>query len=879
MASNQPTTETKSNDSEVMPPIHGVHDGIDITDLIVNCAANNLTWTTPFVTNNLQDENQSEDTFSSGADHGMHSETNNNDNNTDNNTDAASELFSLQDAMAASQLMDRTMDCCEVPANLIAPWHNATHDAERMIFPRPIPDSLEDPLSPLPWHDLTIPRATVVCLELLVRLQSLTSGSAVGESTFTCLYAHSTVLSDMALRLLSDPKTTGNVDRTIFEDASSTLNGHLQKNLSLDEDVSMTCDTNQDRNECAETLAAQWSIFACTLALIELTECIRGIILNADIYEEEDFVANTHHLSFFSMRNSKATIPTVPGNEPNAAIENIMDAKGAISRALLHLSGAPMSNHLTALKLILSYKLDFLSICSIFVRLSRVDLLNVVTAAQETIRGSNEKLGELLANIDSIIDGVDNGYSYETQCFLHRCFDSFVNRPLVGNLPIRKISFQKPSLAISTLRRFMSEMDDHTCCLFLQGSSLPRIRRILDRATTANILTRSMILLNLYFDDKLLGQFAMCDLLAQDLLHTQLPIQAVSTTMLSSHEAVSFLNRLAKPIYDTLKLKLLNRNRQRAYIDAIMLSDWVSLQNEVVNNGTGDRISTLFSRCVLSMLLQLMDRYVAAGLEVGLFVNNHHDLTFAFWYRDFLLSALNQNISAMRQMREIEATANSPIANVPPSPAPPINSKLKGKKKHQKNKAVAANDKNIVATDVGRRSLSLEELEDDLAQKLLAAKRNMCRKTVQFLAALTQAGILKEKKFEFTSMEKIFDKRFDIFGGIQQPPPLTYQDFVDGNDFSNVPQNELLQTISEGFRLCRTFFDQILQDANYKPAMDSLYAPVSESELRALMKVCLGNSVYVQKLRQMIDNGDFASAKTVIDFSSHDQFCILKVSM
>jgi hypothetical protein len=203
---------------------------VDITDLIKDCAST-LTYSEPVLCNPLS--------------------------------------FSLQDAMAATQVMDRKMDCCEVPAPQVSPWRT---DEETRLFPRPPPASLDDPFAPLPWDNLTMQDVAWISLEIIVRQQSLLSGASLGESTFTCLYAHNTILADMRSRLFPGKEAGTLVER--FE------------GLGLTKDSPGT--------------PAQYVLFTVALALVEITEVTRGIILNGDIYEEEDFVTNTHGITLFT---------------------------------------------------------------------------------------------------------------------------------------------------------------------------------------------------------------------------------------------------------------------------------------------------------------------------------------------------------------------------------------------------------------------------------------------------------------------------------------------------------------------------------------------------------------------------------------------------
>jgi hypothetical protein len=145
----------------------------------------------------------------------------------------------------------------------------------------------------------------------------------------------------------------------------------------------------------------------------------------------------------------------------------------------------------------------------------------------------------------------------------------------------------------------------------------------------------------------------------------------------------------------------------------------------------------------------------------------------------------------------------------------------------------------------------------------------------QFLAALNQAGLVKEKSYEFTPKERIFQKRFEAFAAIQQPPPLSYDDYVQGSDFSKVPQNDLLLSTSECFNTSKTIVDKLISQI---PSIDKDFLPMQDGELRRLAKVCIGNSVYVQKLRQKVDNATGeAEGDISVDLDTHSQFCTIKI--
>ena len=63
---------------------------------------------------------------------------------------------------------------------------------------------------------------------------------------------------------------------------------------------------------------------------------------------------------------------------------------------------------------------------------------------------------------------------------------------------------------------------------------------------------------------------------------------------------------------------------------------------------------------------------------------------------------------------------------------------------------------------------------------------------------------------------------------------------------------------------------------------DLCYLPIQTEELNKMAKVCIGNSVYVQKLKQKVGSKDAdntgATTKIVTDLETNRWFCTIKIS-
>jgi Mak10 subunit, NatC N(alpha)-terminal acetyltransferase len=987
---------------------------------------------------------------------------NNNDNDDDNNTMVDitdmidrgisslsihepflchDDTFNLHDAMAASQLTDKKMDSCQIPAHLASPLvyhssppsqsqddHNNNSNDEQQeqikaLFPRPPPTRLlDDPfLGPLPWHDLDTSQACHIVLEMLVRMQALFCGASVCESTFTCFYVHAGVLADMEELCLPQQQQHALVDDVDDDDApDQALLRHQFERLSTKEQ-----DDNDDlasSTSSTSTFLSQFVVFSMAYVLLDITDIFRGIVMNADIYEEEDFVSSIPHgivmydiLQGAAQRHVQMALKLL-----SARLEQLLQTSSASSSSSSSSSSQSSTMQqeegelldIQCMILVLQSMLGFYKFCNRMAKVCGPDIDKTVTSmqqlAQSTVQNLQRLHHQLLLRQQQQQPDDDDDESEVARNIQARCFDAYVNRPLLGNAPVRKVNFPTPHDAVLELMNVAEQLDWAVCRLLLHGTCLSRIERMLDRVCTSssrgtgggvNILARSLIVLNLYFDDKLLGRLDVSQLLGHHLqqwqdipavyrtcwpvLHenknlkenddsaTAATVTSSSTTTTSSSSSMSteaatddskssasvscqqqeqeqdparaFFGRLAKPVYDTLKLRTSNRNRQRTYLEAVIFRDWTALQQEAsivdvhyyhlhqqqqhqqqyydprdptipLTTSSGMQAQEhhrhpppCFGHFVLSTLIRLMDRHLSCGVELGLF-HGHDELCSAFWYRDFVLAALSQNLHVMRkgkddarlqqQQAAAETTPTTTVTPTTSTPSSATSSPIKGgkagKKKNHKNKVngkhaakKGSTGSSPSPTNETSPAVSPEELEDDCEMQVLEIKRMLCRGLVRFIVSLRQAGFLTMPRYPFTSLERIFCKRFQVFQSIRHPPALTFGDYLEGSNASSVSLADIVQSTVEVFHSCKAAIDRLLTEYyndTSSTKIDPMYAPLQEDEVRGLLKVCVGNSVYLMRLQQLLrPSSSTTSEKKVkvkvdFDFDAHKEFCIIKLS-
>ncbi len=110
-----------------------------------------------------------------------------------------------------------------------------------------------------------------------------------------------------------------------------------------------------------------------------------------------------------------------------------------------------------------------------------------------------------------------------------------------------------------------------------------------------------------------------------------------------------------------------------------------------------------------------------------------------------------------------------------------------------------------------------------------------------------------------------------------------HNDFVQGSDYSSIVLEDLVGSASEMFKLARSKLDQILTllDCNYAPLNDystALHTPIQKQEALCLVKVCIGNNLFLHQLltdRMKLKNE--CSITVYFDFTIHKQLCVLKL--
>jgi len=449
--------------------------------------------------------------------------------------------------------------------------------------------------------------------------------------------------------------------------------------------------------------------------------------------------------------------------------------------------------------------------------------------------------------------------------------------------------------------------------------------------TAINILSRSLIVINLYFDELIFGQQSIPHLIIKHIHQYGIP-QSIT----SSPYCLQFITRLSKPIYDTIKVLALNKNRQHTYIKDVIFHEWnrVLIQGATIvdhhyrqeynskNAGANTNATTttandknvllpFMTNYTLDIVVGWMEYYLSLGIELQLYTNQF-DLWTVYWYWDFLLSTRINVITGMKssliehRRKNVNATTeNCNNGSFSGSNGGSVTTggvsggkidnggggkshKKKGRK-GKKQQTTISNQKAknngggnskmntgaLEHNDMNNPLTTAEDLEDHVYLLVLTMERSMCRGIVRSIAILHQKGIISKPTYEFTTVEKIFEKRFEPFQQYQHPQPLTYNDFQQGTDFSSVSSKDLIELAFDCFKSCRKVLDEILSKINL---VDSDFCAISKEETMSAIKVCVTNSLFLLKISKYDGIGEEGTVPTItFDFHTHKKLCSINM--
>ena len=294
------------------------------------------------------------------------------------------------------------------------------------------------------------------------------------------------------------------------------------------------------------------------------------------------------------------------------------------------------------------------------------------------------------------------------------------------------------------------------CCTMTFEGEVSILYATLERRMTKpmHIVARSYLILHLYMQDQLYGQY---DFPVQVKKHMN--ERGVPNLLVSTEGGMRFVYQVLVPVYETFKIYLHHPSRQRQRIGA-MLQDWQILQKSALELDSKlctemsipeSTFPRYFTGWTMDIVLRLEQHFMMLGFELELY--DDEEYISMLWYMDCLSSTrMNFYQSTLQFTQQLQA--------------------------HEKATATESNpvvNGHLAATAILRLQWDIQKL-----QVHRALGRGLC----QFLSALKQDDVLVVKEHEYGSSAIRFQHRVLPFQVIDFPAPLEYADYLASSDFS-----------------------------------------------------------------------------------------------
>ncbi|KAJ0405267.1 hypothetical protein ATCC90586_009774 [Pythium insidiosum] len=609
---------------------------------------------------------------------------------------------------------------------------------------------------------------------------------------------------------------------------------------------------------------------------------VREVVVRADIYEEEDFspasgfdlsIFDTwtplrmHQLMDFTLRRLRKLL-----EQQRASIA----AKGASKKAAKKKSSGkkavadaePGAGATDALDSLDTNPKVGLALCEAMLR--RLELrhaLHVVytslglTEAEVDLHLARSRFDELRTMVQRM--------SMETleldpECFSGKPigFDKTLSRLLMSGSPPREVTLPSLDDAFKILDSLLRDLGT-ACAPNNQSPSawerMEDVRIFLSDFSRQrpSIVARSYVMLLLYCDKKIYGRFGFMDWLSDEMV-----MNGVPSVLLSTQEGVRFSSRCIETVYESLKVYLHHRSRQRARIE-MLLEDWSALQIEAA--AVDDHFTTemaipkgayprYFTAWTLEQVVTLMIHYVLLGLELELYAPSEYSTV--YWYLDYLCGSRLQNLQVtwgfLDKMKEIM-------------------------KEHGRGRAGQSDSKDSLPQRFEREIQYMEML------------RSMMRALFQVFAAMERDGSIPSVAPIFGSPTVRFQHRFAAFQSLHFPAALTFDDFTSNSDFSRFGVDLIYKSAEECFKVARTHGEALMAAAGKTSResgeQSSLPKPETgrHAEVQIVVRTAVANAVELARLEKLSDGRGKSSKQTAsvhksatTDFAMHPHFPVVR---
>ncbi|UIZ28017.1 hypothetical protein KXD40_004446 [Peronospora effusa] len=657
---------------------------------------------------------------------------------------------------------------------------------------------------------------------------------------------------------------------------------------------------------------------AVVLATLKTADLIRDAVLRADIYEEEDFSPgngfNAGVLAPMSVKTLNTMLQVTQERlevllaQHKAVLSKKSSKKKLSKKTNREGSSSTETASASGYELLCSNARVGALMCEAFIR--RVQLRRELLAAYACLGLADgaldlQRVRKCFERAYELVEGMSTErLELDPECFTGKSigFDPSISRLLLSGSPPRDIKVPLIDETLGQMKKVLEEMV--IGCSPPDWNCMEDLRIFLTEFSRQQptIVVRSYVLLFLYADSKIYAKYNFMDWLSETMV-----MNGVPSVLLSTQEGVLYSSRCIETVYESLKVFLHNRSRQRARIEGL-LDEWSILQAEAT--AVDERFTTemkipkaayprYFTAWSLEESVQLMVQYVVLGLEMELYAPS--ELGTVYWYLDYLEGSRLQNLNVtwtfVQKLKEVMPQRRGPPAmeqlkeetvTLPPPPPAAISKSSKGSKtKHKKHH-------NGIATAISEsRDPTGRPTDTTKARFLREIKytellRSLMRAYFQLFKALEREGLVEVKSPMYSTFTIRFQHRFAAFQKLHYPAALTYEDFNQTSDFSSYELDLIYKSAEECFKTARTHAEALLSNEEGINTIGTTHGEglVRGLELQSLLKVSISNCVRLAQRSQNTGGGNkmkksLQDVKTQMefDFSIHPHFPVMVLLM
>lgn len=565
-------------------------------------------------------------------------------------------------------------------------------------------------------------------------------------------------------------------------------------------------------------------------ALIRTAATVRNVVVRADVYEEEDFVAQTFG---FELEQ---------GPETEQLIKNINSIEEDLSAKVRQSKGKKVDN-VTPLQSDPSKEADLCEALLARIRLRRGML---------TLHQHFERVTKSFENAKKAITFTQTQTALIRKSFslgipVAEVFEPLIIKRLGATSPPRHIDLPTLDQAFDMFDKLLNDLT--AICGITECTTLRQLQDffLLFSKRKPNVVSRSR--LRVLFKDsppEFFNKVKGTDLVAESMLS----FSVFEAPWLKTHQAMELIERSATVVFQLFHILCRNRSRQRRAL-AHTFESWALLQQEADQLDAmidEKRTESRFTLWMADQTIAVMNHFQFLGIEIELFED--HELPAVYWYLDYTLGRYVHNqadaatIAKLRTQNKAARKGRKPNARKDKPEAPPMTP----------------------------------------LQLIAEAQQALSRGIMRLMFGLMRDNRFQSPDLTFGSSDIRFFHRFWPFVRLQNPLPLNHQLFEQYTNYSNHSPSTIYQSAVDCFKLAQNCLERLIAAPNTIPACYTV------PELRSVAKVALGNSVQTQLLLRLCSTSNESQnsssapavpqrAKLTLDFSVHDHFPIVKVPL